>query len=293
MIRDLLPPIIFKILQKIKSKVSFRISPSEEKLYQSYEEALANCTKNGYEDDLLTNVILFKTINYAKILENNYLKLTPTTAFSLSALASIVSAKARKSLTVVDVGGACGVHYFEFRKVCDPSLSIQWYVVETATMAQKAKNTLQSEELHFVDSLDEVLGLINEPIDLLHTSGTLQCVPNPLTFLNKILNSNADYILFNRLGLNRTDETDVIKIHFSRLSSNGVGTDLPSGVEDRLLSYPFTFLSEKKFLSKVFENKNYEILTSYNDLTGIFSIPSYEIVGGGYLLKKVIPVDLG
>ena len=293
MIRDLLPPIIYKILHKIKSKFSSRVSPSEEKSYQSYEEALEDCTKNGYEDDQLTDVILFKTINYAKTLENNYLKLTPTTSFSLSALASIVSAKASKSLTVVDVGGACGAHYFEFRKACDPSLSIQWYVVETATMAKKAKNTLQSEELHFADSLDEVLGLINEPIDLLHTSGTLQCVPDPHNFLNKILNSKANYILFNRLGLNRTDETDVITIHFSHLSSNGVGSGLPNGVEDRLLSYPFTFLSEKKFLSKVFENKNYEILTSYNDLTGIFEVPLYEIVGGGYLLKKVIPVDLG
>ena len=72
-----------------------------------------------------------------------------------------------------------------------------------------------------------------------------------------------------------------------------MGSGLPNGVEDRLLSYPFTILSEKKFLSKVFENKNYEILTSYNDLTGIFEVPLYEIVGGGYLLKKVIPVDLG
>ena len=124
MIRDLLPPIIYKILHKIKSKFSSRVSPSEEKSYQSYEEALEDCTKNGYEDDQLTDVILFKTINYAKTLENNYLKLTPTTSFSLSALASIVSAKA-SNLTVVDVGGACGAHYFEFRKACDPSLSIR------------------------------------------------------------------------------------------------------------------------------------------------------------------------
>ena len=81
MIRDLLPPIIYKILHKIKSKFSSRVSPSEEKSYQSYEEALEDCTKNGYEDDQLTDVILFKTINYAKTLENNYLKLTPTNNF--------------------------------------------------------------------------------------------------------------------------------------------------------------------------------------------------------------------
>ena len=48
MIRDLLPPIIYKILHKIKSKFSSRVSPSEEKSYQSYEEALEDCTKNGY-----------------------------------------------------------------------------------------------------------------------------------------------------------------------------------------------------------------------------------------------------
>ena len=117
---------------------------------------------------------------------------------------------------------------------------------------------------------------------MLHTSGTLQCVDRPFDYLNEIINSNAEWILFNRLGLNRMNR-DVVSIHSSKLSWNGVG-GLPEGHKDRWIKYPFTFISESSFMEAL--EKKYTIVAKFDDTSGMYPIHGEEIIGYGLLCKK-------
>ena len=51
---NIFPPLLYKWLR----------NPPVRKLYSSYDAALANCTKDGYEEDELLHVIYEKTVHY-------------------------------------------------------------------------------------------------------------------------------------------------------------------------------------------------------------------------------------
>ena len=116
---------------------------------------------------------------------------------------------------------------------------------------------------------------------MIHTSGTIQFVENPIQILKDILNCNAKWILFNRLGLN-CKNTDLITIHSSKLSWNGIGNY--TGVsKDKWIKYPCTFISESKFLNYIQEK--YSIIAKFDDKSGIYEIEGEQIVGYGLLCK--------
>ena len=100
---------------------------------------------------------------------------------------------------------------------------------------------LETRELYFFDNIGDTIKSLGN-INLIHTSGTLQCLNNLQKYLSNILNCNAKWLLFNRLGLNARNK-DVVTIHSSMLSWNGIG-ELPNGFTDRIIKYPFYFLSE-------------------------------------------------
>ncbi len=249
------------------------------KKFSSYEEALKYCSTDAYQDNELIEVVLKKTKRFVKELESGLIPLWDTSGYSLLSLINPILEKGQQKLNVLDFGGACGAHYFIARKFLDPKVKLNWIVVETPAMVIASKE-LENEELHFCDSLDEAINKLGQ-IDLLHTSGTLQCVDEPYKYLEKILNSGSRWILFNRLGLSQSNE-DVIVIHNSKLSWNGIG-DLPEGYKDKIISYPFTFISESKFLNLL--NEKFTIFAKFSENSGIKTIRSIKIVGYGLLCK--------
>jgi putative methyltransferase (TIGR04325 family) len=287
LLKELIPPFITKLLKR--GLRFFNPDPDSDwhpQIYSSYLEALSNATQDDYQDSELVEVIFEKTRNYLAAFENLPQQMSPTSSISLSALGVILAENSSREIKVLDFGGACGLHYFQLRKLLSPEFSLKWCVVETPVMVEKAKS-LSSDELYFMDDFNEAVKSLNYHIDLLHTSGTLQCVSNTYNSLCQIIQSKPSYILFNRLGLNRGGvdaATDVYTIHRSKLSQNGFG-DLPNNsIRDRYIKYPFTFISENKFISS-FESK-YSIVCRFEDNSGIFEVPGFQIVGGAYLLRK-------
>lgn len=185
-----------------------------------------------------------------------------------------------KIINVLDFGGACGAHYFHIRSLIDKKIKINWIVVETETMVNYAKE-LETDELKFKKTISEALNESGR-IDLLHTSGTLQCVNDPHKYLLELLKVNAKWLLFNRLGLNEIDR-DVVTIHRSKLSWNGIGP-LPKGYTDRWIKYPFVFMSEKKFNNEL--QKKYFIIAKFVDKSGMYDVAGEKIVGYGLLCKN-------
>ncbi|MEK7818980.1 MAG: hypothetical protein AAB255_04210 [Bacteroidota bacterium] len=146
----------------------------------------------------------------------------------------------------------------------------------------KFAKELETDELSFFDNFDDARDKLGT-IDLLHTSGTLQYVDNPTKYLSEVLNCNAKWLLFNRLGMNRSNR-DVLTIQSSMLSSNGIG-ELPEGYTDRLIKYPFTFLSETKLINQIQEK--YLLVAKFDDKSGIYEVKGEDIVGYGLLCKKI------
>jgi putative methyltransferase (TIGR04325 family) len=182
---------------------------------------------------------------------------------------------------VIDFGGACGAYYFLVRAVLASSCKLRWLVVETPEMAQRAQTVLATDELSFSSNLSDAAASM-ERIDLLHTSGTLQCVDKPYDYLRTLVSVSASHILFNRLGLTKGTH-DVITVHESWLSRNGPGP-MPNGIPDRKVRCPFVFPKESTFYEIISEN--YDVVMTFDDSSGMFPVDDEPIVGVGLLARR-------
>ncbi|WP_337867058.1 methyltransferase, TIGR04325 family [Ignavibacterium sp.] len=249
------------------------------KVYSTYDEAAKACGLTPYQEDELIQVILLKTKNFIQKLETDTISVWPTAAYSKISIINPIIENKKEMINVIDFGGACGAHYFHLRKIINEKVKFNWVVVETSKMVDYAKE-LENEELSFSNNLEKTINDMSE-IDLLHTSGTLQCVDYPHKYLATILNSGSKWILFNRLGLN-TSPSDVFTVLYTKLSWNGIG-ELPEGFSDKWISYPFAYLSEKYFINEV--KKNYKIVAKYEESSGTHKVNKIETIGYGLLCK--------
>lgn len=272
-VRDLIPPILMAAGRRLRS-------PSGPKLYPSYEAALVDCSERAYSNDEIIDVVLEKTLRYREELSrvDNLVHLSPTNAYSLCSLLMSIGVS---EIKVIDFGGACGAHYFLTRAVLPQRWKLRWVVVETPAMAIKAAAVLANEELSFSSDLSAAARSI-APVNLLHTSGTLQCVDRPYDYLASIVATGADYILFNRLGFTRGSH-DVITVHESWLSGNGPGP-APIGFQDKKVRYPFAFCRESAFYDIL--QQEYDPVVTFADESGVFPVGDEPVVGIGLLAKR-------
>ena len=269
-IKNLIPPILIELVKRYK--------PNKE--YESYSQALQFCSAKAYQNIELCNMIADKTIISAKKLKGKPFNLNPTSIFLLSAINSYLNVYSKKEIKILDFGGACGAHFFDIKRFIPDSISIKWIVVETEQMVKSAINKgLESEELKFVSSIDE----IETKIDFIHSSCALHYVPKPYEIINKLINIKANWIFFNRMMFNRNDR-DFITVGKSKLSSNGPGK-LPKGYTDRIISYPHQTLSFQKFNSEFLKN-NFVNEWIFDELSGSRQIGKEKIEGKGLLYIK-------
>ena len=275
-LRDFVPPMAISIARRVMH------GSAEKKQYATYAEALADCTEHGYENVDIVNVVVEKTKRYRDTLVQmgEPLHLNATSAYSLCSLLASIESGSRE-INVLDFGGASGAHYFLARAVLPSSRSLNWLVVETPEMVHRARAALGNDELHFSSNLSEAADSMKH-IDLLHTSGTLQCVDAPYDYLQTIVSVAASHILFNRLGLTKASH-DVITVHESWLSWNGPGP-MPSGIADQKVRYPFVFPREAAFHDAI--SMNYDVVMTFDDPSGVFPVNKEPIVGVGLLARR-------
>ncbi|MCK6382139.1 MAG: methyltransferase, TIGR04325 family [Leptospiraceae bacterium] len=272
-IKKWLPPIVSGYIENVITNRS--------KKFSSYEEAIKTCTSKPYEERELIEVIAKKTAIYRDKIKKGPIEIDPTLSYSINSIIRAVHDKKENETTrVIDFGGACGAHYYSVKAMLRNKCKLCWTVVETPTMVEYGRE-FRNKELRFSTDLCEATNE-RQKVDILHTSGTLQCVENPREYLKKIINIGATWLMFNRLGVNRKNR-DVITIHKSRLSWNGIG-ELPKGYNDRWIRYPFIFISEEYFMEII--RRNYEIVAIYEDKTGVYNVPGENIYGCGLLCKR-------
>jgi len=271
-IRDFAPPIAVRTAKRIYT----RLKPPP--IYTSYADAMKACNE-GYEDTRLIDVIFEKTKIYRDQLFSKGVYVCDTTS-PLVLFGAALSAIGQHDVRVLDFGGSCGAHYFLVKAILGSKIRFQWHVVETAATVRKA-HALETDELKFFDDLTEAVQRL-EYIDLMHSSGTLQCVPAPYDTLQELIKCNSKMLLLRRLAFT-LGNFDLVTIHETPISSNGPGP-LPPGMPNGVIRYPFQFIQRSRFEAIV--NSKYNILAQFNDDTGIFQIGKDPLVGGAYLGER-------
>jgi len=278
-LREMTPPIIWRLKDFYKERSSIKEYKKLKNIYTSYAAALEHCiTKEGYEDNDVVKTVFEKTKIFKEQINNaSPIYLNSTEAFAFLGFLRLTG---NTALNIIDLGGACGLYYLYYKQLVKMSTDMKWFVVETTQMCRYGK-TLENHELQFRDDFERTLEEV-KMVDLLLCSGTLQCVERPYELLELMAESNAEFILFNRLGLTEGD-TDVITTHVSNLSDNGIGV-LPKGFTDKKVEYPFSFIQKAKFDTIMQANYDYKII--WSDQSGIFPVNDEPIVGMGILCER-------
>lgn len=260
---SIIPPILTQWLENRKANYS---------IYGSYDEALASCKKSkGYEEDELLEVVLIKTQRLKnELAQKSRAEITENDALALLAIERLAHTG---SVNIIDYGGACGAHYFQMAVFFNRVAQVNWRVVESPGMANKAQALAIENKLSF--SHDLGVAIVEHQAKIIFSSGTLQCVPDAWLALEQIINSGAKYIILNRIALHDGPGDFVIK-HHSKLSWNGVGP-LPEGFTDKVMDYPYTLLEAKKFGETM--AKRYTEIARVNDRSGFFKINGKKLIG--------------
>jgi putative methyltransferase (TIGR04325 family) len=242
--------------------------------FSSYQEALSHCPKGAYEGDDLVDVVVEKN----KIFRDQ-LKINPS--LDLGAARSLMGLAFTNSnhLRVLDFGGGGGYHYTIARLALPRETDISWAVVETPAMVKKAKS-LEDGSLVFFDEIAKAISYL-EDVDIVFTSGALQCCADPIGFLSILLKVQAKRVFITRTAFNHENERLIIRQR-SRLSEHGPGL-LPERFTDRDVFCPNVF----EPLSAI---ENIIALNGYQIRYRVFEGPSYNGKNGpihmfGYLAE--------
>jgi hypothetical protein len=123
LLKQLVPP----LFKTIWSKLGTSLPPS----YASYEEALAHCPPDPYEDPDIVRVVVEKNIAFRQ-------KMSIDPVFGLGMLRTVIGtclAKTGDIDRVIDFGGGGGHPYTVSRAALGNDVDLSWNVVETAAMA--------------------------------------------------------------------------------------------------------------------------------------------------------------
>jgi len=237
--QDFIPPILARSLKKLFVS---RTETTPQKFFLTYAEAREFCRSAGYEDADLVEMVFEKTKLVKDQLLNGKFPLSESAAQSLLAvLFALQQGGSQKEIKIMDFGGACGAHYFQLRPFIPRDVRLDWVVVETPAMVEKAR-AFQTDELCFVASVFEAREKLQN-VNLLHSSGALQYVPDPQATIQEFMVCQPTYIFLSRLALSASET--IITVQESLLSANGPGA-LPNRLQDQLCRYPVTYFPKHR-----------------------------------------------
>ena len=269
-LKQLAPPALVSLIQKLQK-------PKETKLrFTTFEEAALRCQSNAYQNDETVKVVVEKNILFNQ-------KLNQEPIFDLGSLRTLIALGASRTsnkLNVIDFGGGGGYHYTLSNIVLGPKNDIRWNVVETTAMSKEAKR-LESEKLKFFDNIADAKNSLGN-VDLVFTSSALQYCPNPLKFLQDLIEINAPHLFITRTPFLK-GSNEIITIQASKLSGNGPGP-LPKGFIDRTITYPITYVSREAVEEMLKEKYDIRFMTDEGE--GVFGVNGEIVTMNGYFCVR-------
>jgi putative methyltransferase (TIGR04325 family) len=106
------------------------------------------------------------------------------------------AAENEDQLSVLDFGGSLGSSYFQCRNFLSVLNSLSWNVVEQAHFVHCGRECIESEQLKFYFTIDDVLNEKKQNVILL--SSVLQYLPEPYAILTELMQSKIKYLIIDR-----------------------------------------------------------------------------------------------
>ncbi len=265
------PPIVTDLLKMMG------VGAQRSQEFQTYDQALKHCSSAGYQADEIVRTVVRKNVAFRdSVLRDRALDLGAVRTMIGVAL----SMKPGKRLRVLDFGGGGGYHHTVARSVLDDRVPLSWCVVETSAMAREARQ-MESGELKFFDNIEAARQALAE-VDLVFSSGTLHCCPDPEAYLRELLELNAEFLYITRTGLTDS-EKQVASVQVSKLSSNGPGP-MPAGMADMEVRYPNVFVPKESFERMLLER--YEIRFRMVEERDVYRVGVHPIHLHGYFCTR-------
>ena len=268
-IKYVLPSIITKVISKFRrSQINaFTLCTSNQ-----WNEARSVAT--GYDADLILEKVLESTLrvkNGEALFERDSI-LFRMNEYSWPLLSGIMMAAANNggNLSVLDFGGSLGSTYFQYKDLLKDVKKVAWNIIEQPKFVE-AGNTYLSEVpgLNFYKSIEECFTY--NKINLIILSSSIQYIEDPYLILNKLINSNAKYLI-----LDRTPFSNFLE---DRLAIQTV----PKQIYEA--SYPMWILSKSKFNQWV--DSEFHIVSEFQvppELQGLGKDQNFQFTG--VILKR-------
>ena len=251
-IKDLVPPIVVKLIKKIKKN---------NKIFKTWSEASKNST--GYDSEVILKKVkeaLLRVKNGEAVYERDSV-LFDKIEYSWPLLANLlwVASQNDNNLKLIDFGGSLGSTYFQNLNYLKHLNCLRWNIVEQKSFVDCGREFFEDENLNYFYSIKECLEFQNPDVILL--SSVLQYLEYPYDFLEELIAYNFSYIIFDRTAFNHNSR-DVLTVQI-------VAPEIYDA------SYPVWFLNKEKFL-KMFLGR-YKILAEFD---------SFDKVNKGFIFER-------
>lgn len=171
-------------------------------------------------------------------------------------------------LTVLDFGGSLGSGFFQCRDFLSVLGSLCWNVVEQPHFVSCGRNYIESEQLKFYNSIDEVLKEHKPNVALL--SSVLQYLPEPYLILSELMQSNVNYLIIDRTPFNEGFH-DIVTIQH-----------VPASIYPA--SYPCRIFSKKVLMEYL--SSQYEIIVEFQSSDGDAFTSGLKFSFDGMVLRR-------
>ena len=223
-----------------KAANSLRRPPS---VYASFAAAAA-ASADSYANSDLTRITLQKTLiardkGLPDIDWKNGAGLYTGLAYAAALLPG-------RPLRILDFGGSFGFHALVCAKTF-PDINLKWAVVESEDVVASSP-IVESDWLRFFVSLDEAVNWLGG-VDLMHSSGTVQYLPDPDEAMHNLINLGATVMLWQRMMFAKGRRTHVVQSLALSGDHNGLGEFLPAGFTDHHVRFPCTYITEEELTS--------------------------------------------
>ena len=242
--------------------------------YATYSDAVKDLvSEEGYDNSELADYIATKTKTWLAQAQTSPWHLGSDVLQSLF-VALLVSNRVG-SLRVLDLGGGCAIPPAILRTLVGREFPFSWNVVELPTLVN-AVGSVGLDHAKWTSSTASAMADLGG-VDLIHTSGTLQCLHNPREVLAQLLSLNVGHVFFGRVAFNAGGE-DVIGIQRSPVRDHGV--QVPGDITQGYVEYPFTYMPLDDF-ERILAEAGYELVLDFAESSGMRPINDFKIVGGG------------
>jgi len=229
---------------------------------------------DGYNNQELVDFIIKKNNLYS-------LDLNDTSQIPLSAIRTLLPfavGNFSNTVTVLDVGGGGGNHYYEAKFASNIKI-FDWTVLETPKMVETAVKFLKpNPELLYATDIQSIA---MKKFDLIMANSSIQYIKNPIVFLQDLVEIDSTYLYITRTPLSQHNEYKFAQI--SRLVDHGPGY-LERKQNNELVSTTVRVLSKTIFESIL--NEKYDIKFVIKEENSVLNFDNQTFDSYGYFCER-------